>query len=481
MPAFIVPNRAQMLLMTQVRLEDYAPEGSAVRIINDMVDLLDTSGIESAYDVQWEGGRSPFHPKTMLKVALLAMHTCRFSLRKMEADTRDNLPYQWLTGAMKIDHSTMGYFLARFCKEIVGLFTQVVKICQERGLLEFDLLAIDSLKLRANANYKQSKTIEGIEKEEEKLQLRLEELLARAGDERRATEEEEEALRQRQEKLEEARRELEERLAAKGKELSEQKGEELRKREKINLTDFDARIMELANGERNPAYSVTTGTEAGSDIVVHYQVNEGDNDPGALEGAIGGARENSGERHDEIAADAGFASMGNYERLEAEGQEALIPDRRLEAEQRQECAKGEYDRSRFEYREKEDCYICPEGAVLPKVGRLVVNFRSCDRYENREACARCANRGRCTKASYRIVTRDCNEGVRERMREKLGKKRGRARYNKRAHTAESPYGQVKGNLKYRQVMRRGREKVRMEVGLLFMLHNILKLAPVRSG
>ena len=229
MPAFIVPNRAQMLLLTQVRLEDYAPEGSAVRIINDMIDLLDTGAIEGAYDVVSEAGRPPFHPRTMLKVALLAMHNCRFSLRKMEEDTRNNLPYQWLTGAMTIDHSTMGYFLVRFSKEIVGLFTQVVRICQEQGLLDFDLLAIDSLKLRANANFKQSKTIEAIEKEEEKLQLRLEELLAGAGNDAKATEEEAEVLRLRQEKLREARQVLERRLAAKGKDLSEQKNEELRK------------------------------------------------------------------------------------------------------------------------------------------------------------------------------------------------------------------------------------------------------------
>jgi len=481
MPAFIVPNRDQMLLMTQVRLADYAPEGSAVRIINDMIDILDTKAIEAAYDVESEGGRPPFHPKTILKVALLAIHNCRFSLRKMEADTRDNLCYQWLTGAMRIDHSTMGNFLVRFCPEIVGLFTQVVKVCQEEGLLDFDLLAIDSLKLRANANYKQSKTIEGIEKAEEKLQLRLEELLASAGDDRKATEEEAEALRGRQEKLREARQELEGRLASKGKELSEGKQEELRKKEKINLTDFDARIMELANGERNPAYSVTTGTEAGSDIVVHYQVNEGDNDPAALPEVIAESQETTGEKHEEVAADAGFASMENYEQLEEEGQAALVPDRRLEAEQRGECAKGDYDRSRFEYREKRDCYICPEGEVLPKTGAVTINGRACCRYENREACASCAKREQCTKGSHRIVTRDENEAVRERMRKRLGKERGRARYAKRAHTAESPFGQVKGNLKFRQLMRRGREKVRMEVGLLFMLHNILKLAAVRSG
>jgi hypothetical protein len=153
----------------------------------------------------------------------------------------------------------------------------------------------------------------------------------------------------------------------------------------------------------------------------------------------------------------------------------------MEVEQREECAKGAYDRSQVDYRAKRDCYICPQGEVLEKAGRLMINEREHDRYENRAACLACANRKQCTKGSYRTVTRDRNEEVRERMREKLGKKRGRARYNKRAHAAESPYGQVKGNLKFRQFMRRGREKVKMEVGLLFMLHNILKLAPVRSG
>ena len=60
----------------------------------------------------------------------------------------------------------MGLFLARFTGEIVELFSQVVASCAEQNLIEFDLLAIDSVKLRANANYKQSKTLEGIKKEE---------------------------------------------------------------------------------------------------------------------------------------------------------------------------------------------------------------------------------------------------------------------------------------------------------------------------
>ena len=47
MPAFLIPNRSQMLLLRQVGLSTVAPEGSAVHIINDLVDSLDTRAIES--------------------------------------------------------------------------------------------------------------------------------------------------------------------------------------------------------------------------------------------------------------------------------------------------------------------------------------------------------------------------------------------------------------------------------------------------
>jgi IS5 family transposase len=78
-----------------------------------------------------------------------------------------------------------------------------------------------------------------------------------------------------------------------------------------------------------------------------------------------------------------------------------------------------------------------------------------------------------------MIFRDRHEEVRDRMREKLRKKRAQRRYNKRAHAAESPFGQVKGNLKFRALMRRGVEKVKMEVALLFMLHNMMRMAAAR--
>jgi len=127
--------------------------------------MLDITDIESTYDLDSEQGRNPIHPKTFIKVGLYALYNCRFSLRKMQEDIENHLGYKWLTGDKAIDHSTIGKFYARYLDEIVELFSQVVTICKKQDLIDFDILAIDSMKLRANASHKQSKSLESIAKE----------------------------------------------------------------------------------------------------------------------------------------------------------------------------------------------------------------------------------------------------------------------------------------------------------------------------
>ena len=50
MRKFLQPERKQLLLLTNVRLETVAPVGSTVKIIDEMVDRLDTSTIEETYN-----------------------------------------------------------------------------------------------------------------------------------------------------------------------------------------------------------------------------------------------------------------------------------------------------------------------------------------------------------------------------------------------------------------------------------------------
>ena len=481
MPKFKIPNRDQLFLIMNVDMNSVAPVGSALWTIDNIIERLDTSEIEKEYiKEEWKPGRDPFHPKTILKVCLNAIHNCRFSLRKMEYDTNFNLGYKFLTGNEAIDHSTIGKFLVKFKEDVVEIYSQVVGICTEKDLIEFELLGIDSVKLKANASYKQSRNKKSIEKEEEKIRARLKEIIENV-DRDDLEEKEKEALEFRKNKLEEASKILEERIKAASKNKSELERAKIEKKLKVNITDPDAYIMEQRNGERNPAYSVTTTVDKKADIITHFQVNEQDNDVLALMSAIKGSEDKSGGRHDAVAADSGFGSYENLEEMEAEKINGLIPDRRMRVEERGECAKGKYDKSNFKYDKEKNNYICPEGKTLDWQGTVEMDGRTKEKYSGEKVCSDCENKEQCTKADVRIIMRDTNEEVKDRMREKLSKEENKELYDQRAHPCESPYGIVKYNWKVLNIMRRGRAKAMMEFALIFMLHNILKLAPIVSS
>ena len=173
MRTFKTPDRNKIYLFTNVSLDSIAPIGSVVRTIDELVEKLNTSDIESTYDLESEKGREPIHPKTLIKVALYALHNCRFSLRKMEEDTKNHLGYRWLTGDEEIDQSTMGKFLVYYKEQIIEMFSQTVLLCIEHELVDFEILAIDTVKIRGNASYKQSKNLKAIKKEEKKIKDRL--------------------------------------------------------------------------------------------------------------------------------------------------------------------------------------------------------------------------------------------------------------------------------------------------------------------
>ncbi len=473
---FVKPDRNQQILLTEVNLDTIASEGSELRYIDELVEQLNVDEIKKHYDLESERGKNPIHPKTFLKVGLYALHNCRFSLRKMQADIENHLGYKWLTGDRAIDHSTLGKFFSTYKKEIADLFTQIIMLCREHNLIDFDILAIDSIKIRANASHKNEKTLKGIEKKEEVIKEKLSNLLDKNQVEKEK--EEKKTLNNRLKKLEEVKNLLKKRIKEKSNTKGPKEKEKIQKNERINITDPDAKIMQQANGEKNPAYLITVATDTKNDIITNVQINERDcGDADALMPVINGSRNNTGKKHKAVDADAGFASKDNYEELEAINQEALIPDKKFEVEERGETKKEEFDKSYFIYNKEKNTYECPLGIILEQFSKNHIGNRIILRYHNEAACVKCEKRSLCCRGKARIIQRDQNEEVVERMREKLRKEENKEKYKKRLHTAESPFGHKKRNLKFTFFMRRGKEKVGMEMALLCMLHNILKLGP----
>lgn len=480
MAQFKVPNRDQLLMLETVDLKSAAPLGSVVRTIDIIVERFDLSAIEEEYDIEDPLGRPPFHPKTIIKVCLLALYNCRFSTRKMEEDTKYNLQYRYLTGAEVVDHTTIAKFLQRHRVEIIELFTQVVEICRQHSLIDFEGLAVDTVKVKANASYKQSKNREAIAKERERIKARLAKIVDSVDSDKELVRERE-VLKYRLVRVEIASSVLEGRLKEKCAGKSKKVPRQIAESERVNITDPAATIMSQANGEHNPMYAVTTATDTKQDVVTHFEVRGECNDQAVLVPVLEGNEKVVGARHEHVSADSNFSSYENYEELARRGIDGYIPDLRKEVDNKGLGARGEYERDKFEYDKVRDEYRCPRGEVLSR-GKEIrgSDGRKKIVYGNEGTCSGCAVREKCTRAKEggRKIIRDINEESREAMRAKLDSEEGKEIYRRRAHTAEAPYGNVKHNLKFRHFMRKGIVNVVMECALIFMLHNIMKLASI---
>jgi transposase len=485
MRKFIEPERDQILMFTQINLNDFAPDGSPVRIIDELVNRLNTIEIENEYNLDSVTGRCPIHPKTKLKVALFALHENRFSLRKMEDDTRSNTRYRWLTGNKTIDHSTMGKFLASSAKEITELMLQIILISKEYNLMKFEILNIDTVKIRANASYKQFRNMDGLNKDINKIREKIHELIEKACENKNTEEESKKEINQKQKrllKLEAAKEELSKRVdAAKENDPDGKSGKNPEAEMKINITDHDCEIMRQGNGEKNSAYAFTLSVDHTTNIITNQMTQQTFNDTEALIPSILQSRENTGSAHDLVNADSGFGSLSNLEWLSENNQKALIPDRRFEVEKYGKTKKGKYDRSCFIYNDN-GTYLCPKGHTLSKTGESTArDGRLKYSFSNKSACMDCPACKECTKSDYRRVSRDHNAVVAEKMRELFSIEKNQETYRKRAHASESPHGQIKHNLNFRILHRRGKVKATMEMSLLLILHNIMKIGNFRNA
>src|SRR5699024_12506389 len=73
------------------------------------------------------------------------------------------------------DHSVISRFRARFCEQFSELFTQVLLVCAQAGMVDAGLIALDGTKVQANARVDANKT-------EDRLRVMAQEIVAEAAE-----------------------------------------------------------------------------------------------------------------------------------------------------------------------------------------------------------------------------------------------------------------------------------------------------------
>lgn len=142
---------AQTMLVA-VSLADQLQAGTLEHTIHYVVEeRLDLSGFDQERSND-ETGRPGYDPRVLLKVVLLGYARGMLSSRKLEAACRDNIVFMALTCGQRPDHSTIAEFVSGMGEErISSLFSQVLLVCEEEGLLGGTHFAIDGYKLSSKA------------------------------------------------------------------------------------------------------------------------------------------------------------------------------------------------------------------------------------------------------------------------------------------------------------------------------------------
>ena len=157
---FIEGRREQgFLLPPDVR--DWLPADHLAWFVIDAVAAMDLVAFYAAYRADGHG-RAAYEPSMMLTLVLYAYATKQRSSRAIECHCRQDGAYRVITGNVLPDHATIARFVVRHEQALADLFGEVLRLCDQAGLVKPALIAIDGTRMAGNANSDSTRDFEQI-------------------------------------------------------------------------------------------------------------------------------------------------------------------------------------------------------------------------------------------------------------------------------------------------------------------------------
>ncbi len=448
---FISANRHQQYLFPP-SIQDWLPEDHMARFVVDIVSQLDLRPISKAY-----AGRGPkaYHPEVLLSLLFYGYATGVYSSRKIEQATYDSVAFRFISANTHPDHDTIATFRKRFLDQLQPLFVQILMFAREMGLLKLGKVSLDGTKVKANASKHHALSWGHACKLEQQLQTEVQELmrlaekadsvdtadgmnipkeLSRRHDRLAEIAKAKEKIEQRAaERHIQEKREYDKKIAARQakakKSGKKPRGRDPkppipgpRKKDQVNLTDEESRIMPTSGKGFEQAYNAQAAVDVDTMIIVESHISQAPNDKKEIVptiSALCSLPEKLGKVED-ILADAGYYSDANVLACEKEEIEPFIPPGR----------------------EKHNQPILKRFA---KPAPLAANADPISK-----------------------------------MRHKLKTDVGRKLYAKRKSTVEPVFGIIKHVMRFRQFLLRGFEAVTGEWTLVSMAWNIKRMFALRA-
>lgn len=453
------PNDPSQVMLFSTSVDDAIPADSAVRVISELMDMLDWSGLVGSYS---NTGCPPYHPQVMTKVLAYAYSLGIRSSRRIADLVENDKRFIWLAGGLQPDFRTLARFRRDKGAYLVTLFEDSARLADEAGLVFLNVACTDGSKIRSAASRKAVYDQSRIDKEK----TRIEDILREAEEVDQAEDAEygEGTGKELPAELKDAKlRKV--RLEKAAQQLKESN------RPRVVTSDPDSRVMKTKDGNR-PCYNLQSTVDAENQIIVAMDVVSNEIDHALLMPMIEKTQQILGRSADLDEADTGYCDEATLLALEAAGKEALMPPQTGPKEKREELFHSEC----FLHDESEDVLVCPAGRKLAfrrlhKTGSgtyrdySVTGCKSCSFY------VQCAGGKNC-----RIVSRSIVYDMREKMRSRLKTDEGKKLYALRSQTVEPVFGQIKRNMGFDRLLLRGLNGAKAELALMCLMHNMKKCA-----
>ena len=434
-------------LLLPLNIQDWIPEGHLAIFISDVVNEMDLTPIYTYYESE-ERGAPPYDPQMMTKMLIYSYCVGVTASRKIEKKLQEDIAFRYLASGNFPDFRTISDFRKIHIDTLEDLFVQVLLLCDAAGLVKLGTVALDGMKVEANASLQNSKQYDTLCKQEEQIRKKVRELLQKAeqidqeedrlygedkrGDElppelrtrkerlkriREAKELLERRQQQRYEQYQNNLRERGEKEKGTGKKLRGRKlhsvSKEPDRQLKANTTDPDSRVMKTRKGFVQ-AYNGQAAVDTDNQIIVACDLVQDEND-----------------KHQQIPL---MEKLKNYL--------GRIPEKlTMDA--------GYWDEQRLKQLEETiDLYVATDK----------------DWKERKKLREKPAPRGR--------IPHDLS--YKDRMERKLLTQKGKEIYKKRGSSVEPVFGQIQ-NRGLGRLLLRGLRKGRGEWFLMCLSHNVLKL------
>jgi len=139
----------EMIANTPILLGEALPANHLARFIVDVVAQLDLKPIYQRYKMV---GGVAIAPPVLLSLLFYGYATGKFSSRKIEKATYEDLGYRYVAGGLHPDHDTIAHFRKTFLPELQGLFVEILLLAKLAGILKVGNLSLDGSKIHADAS-----------------------------------------------------------------------------------------------------------------------------------------------------------------------------------------------------------------------------------------------------------------------------------------------------------------------------------------